>query len=166
MTWFKLDDKFDQHRKILAVGPAAAWLHVAAFCFTTRNLMDGFIPEAALAGLGGYSKVRARKLVERLVEVNLWETRDGGWVIHDYLQWNRSRAETEQQREAARVRMNNRRSSPKQATVFAGSSPDVPTSTSTSEQGTGTNKQKEPDVGTEVEEGSSHEHSANIFSLY
>ena len=155
MTWVKIDDLFPDHPKVRWAGTAAAWLYVAGLCYCARYLTDGFIADVSLAGLGQYGKSRARTLAAKLVEVGLWERVDGGHRVHDYLQWNRSKAETEQQRDAARVRMNKRRSSP-----------DVPTSSSTSEQDTGTTKQKETNVGTDVEEGSSHDVHVNIFRLY
>jgi DnaD/phage-associated family protein len=163
MTWVKIDDLLPDHPKVRRAGPAAAWLYIAGLCYCSRYLTDGFIADAALPWMGQYSKGRARTLAAKLVEVGLWERVDGGYQVHDYLQWNRSKAETKQQREAARVRMNKRRSSP-EATHPC--SPELPTSTSTSEQDTGTTKQKGTNVGTEGEEGSSPEHSANIFRLY
>ena len=98
MTWVKLDDLFPDHPKVQAAGQAAAWLHVAGICYCSRYLTDGLIPNVALAGLGQYTKSRARKLADVLVRVGLWEQEDGAYRIHDYLDFQPSREQVERQR--------------------------------------------------------------------
>ena len=102
MTWVKLDDLFPGHLKVLRAGPSAAWLFVAGLCYCAQYLTDGFIPDEALPGLGQYGALRAKHLAGVLVGVSLWERRDGGYYIHDYLNYQPSRKDTEQQREAKR----------------------------------------------------------------
>lgn len=91
MTWVRLEDVFPENLKVISAGPSAAWLYVAGLCYCGRNLTDGFVPDAALAGMGGYGVLRARHLAGVLVNVNLWERRDGGYSVHDYLNHQRSR---------------------------------------------------------------------------
>jgi hypothetical protein len=103
VSWVKVSDEFATHPKVQAAGQAAAWLHVAGLCYAAQHLTDGAIPDASLAGLGQYTRARARKLADRLVEVGLWERNGTGYAIHDYLEYNPSRKSLEERRE------NNRR---------------------------------------------------------
>ena len=108
MSWVKVSDGLSTTPKILAAGQAAAWLYVAGLCYAAQHLTDGEIPNSSLAGLGQYTRARARKLSDRLVEVGLWEKNGTGYTIHDYLAYNPSRSSVEEKREAARERMANR----------------------------------------------------------
>jgi hypothetical protein len=105
MSWVKLDDKFTGHTKVLAAGPEAAWLHIEGLCYCAQQETDGVILNAALAKLTQYSKPKAAKLADRLVEVGLWERNGTGYAIHDYLEYNPSKASLEEKRKAARERM-------------------------------------------------------------
>jgi hypothetical protein len=46
MTWARLDDAILDNPKIIRVGPLGFALHVAAITWCSRNLTDGFVPEA------------------------------------------------------------------------------------------------------------------------
>ncbi|KKN75246.1 hypothetical protein LCGC14_0382450 [marine sediment metagenome] len=102
MSWVKVSDGLATHPKVLAAGQAAAWLHVAGLCYAAQHLTDGAISDSSLSGLGQYTRARARKLADRLVEVRLWERNGTGYAIHDYLDYNPSRKEVEARREAKR----------------------------------------------------------------
>lgn len=102
MTWVKLDDLFPDHPKVRRAGPSAAWLYVAGLCYCLRYLTDGVVPNEALPGLGQYGTLRARHLAGVLVSVGLWEQRDGGYYIHDFLEYQPSKEKVEGQREAKR----------------------------------------------------------------
>lgn len=83
MSWVRIEDRAPEHRKQLAAGPAACWLWLCGLAYANRQPQhDGFIPTAALPGLGCGAK--ASKEATRLVEVGLWERVSGGWQIHDY----------------------------------------------------------------------------------
>src|SRR5690606_35902458 len=90
MSWVRIDDHFPDHPKIAmlgSLGPVAGWLHVAALCYCARYLTDGFIPAGQVMRLADFGpRVRATDLAERLVAVGLWDHRDGGYSIHDYLE--------------------------------------------------------------------------------
>lgn len=103
MPWVRLEDTFPEHPKIDAAGGDAAWLHVCALAYCNRNTTDGFIATARLAQLS--DRKSPARLAARLVEVGLWEVEDGGWRIHDYLDYQPSKAAVEQDRENARNRM-------------------------------------------------------------
>lgn len=105
MAWVRLDDGFPEHPKIAAAGPLAMALHVAALCYCNRNLTDGFVPNAVLARLADftgidvkhaehdYEPVTVAMLAEQLVQNDLWHEAAGGHQIHDYLDYQTSRAD-------------------------------------------------------------------------
>lgn len=92
MGWVWFDDKFTEHPKILRAGPVASWLFVRCVSWANRHLTDGFVPAEAIVSMHG------RQSTKTLVDVGLLEIADGGYRIHDYLAYQRSRAEAEQQR--------------------------------------------------------------------
>ena len=96
MTYFRLDVDFCEHPKIMGLTDGAFRLHVRAMGYAKRLLTDGRIPVAFPA---------KRVTIEELVAADLWEEVQGGWVIHDWLEWNESRDEVEVKRAAAKDRM-------------------------------------------------------------
>jgi hypothetical protein len=98
VTWSRLDDSYPHHPKIMAAGSDAMALDVAGICYASRYLTDGFVPDGALAMLGPITK--AKQNACRLVKVGRWERDEkrGGWWVHDYLEYNPSRAEVEDRR--------------------------------------------------------------------
>ena len=115
MTWVKLDDHMSEHPKVLAAGPLAAWLHVCALQYASRNLTDGFVPSRAVPTLANFDginvtvatigsmagvsdEVNPYELALTLVDVGLWEETERGYQIHDYLEFNPSKAEVMAQR--------------------------------------------------------------------
>jgi len=105
VSWVKLDDNFAGHRKVLAAGLEAAWLHIEGLCYCAQQETDGAILDAALVKLTQFSKPKAERLAVRLVEVGLWERNGAGYVIHDYLEYNPSKKSLDEKRKAARERM-------------------------------------------------------------
>lgn len=100
MTWVKLDDGFADHPKLLALSDRAFRLHVRGLCYCGRYTTDGRIPE-----VGFLASSDAKALVE-LVARGVWfEQRDGeyAWAIHDFLQYNPSKASDEERRAKKRA---------------------------------------------------------------
>lgn len=87
MTWVYLDDKFDQHPKVIEAGSEAAWMFVAGLCWVNRNLTNGRIPRNAVRLL---TDKRPAPLVKRLLDVRLWEQDGPDYRIHNYEFWNRT----------------------------------------------------------------------------
>ncbi len=123
MTWVKLDDHFDEHPKIQAVGPLGIALWTVGIAYCNRNMTDGFIPWSAArkllsweflgpedekgrpvyqvavsCGMAG-DDVTCAFVIDLLLEAGLWEEVDGGYLIHDYLDFQPSKADLEAQRE-------------------------------------------------------------------
>jgi hypothetical protein len=127
MTWFKVDDSFAQHPKVLAIPrkdrPAAVGLWTLAGTWCAAQLTDGHLAAYLVAEFGS-----TVKLAEQLVRVGLWEATDGGYRFHDWADWQPTRDQVEGERAAARERMQRarerRRRSGEQPPQFAGSSPE------------------------------------------
>lgn len=113
MTWVKLDDQFADNPKLERAGPLAAWLSVAALCYSARHLTDGFIPQSKAARLADIPT--PGKHVKALIREGVWHepghtcesplcgaVPDGHYLIHDYLDYQRSRADVEAEREKER----------------------------------------------------------------
>lgn len=105
MSWARIDDNFPDNIKIAPLSDAAFRAHVTAICYAARNLTDGFIPDKKAREFAGRPRV-----VQELVP-HLWEPKEGGYFIHDYLTYNSDRATILAEREKAKTRMNNARSS-------------------------------------------------------
>lgn len=89
MAWVRIDDQSPRNQKMLKAGAAACWLWVCGIAHCQSQLTDGFISEEALPMIGVAKD--AVKLARTLVDVGLWESADGGFRIHDYLEYNQSR---------------------------------------------------------------------------
>lgn len=96
----KFDDQFTIHRKVSGLTDAAFRLHVEAIFWCARNLTDGFIAQDDLASVSRYR--RPEGYAAECVSRGAWDVVDGGWRIHDYLDWQQSRSKTLQTREARR----------------------------------------------------------------
>lgn len=107
MTWVKLDDTFPDHPKVIAVGPDAAWLYTCALCYASRHLTDGFIPRDVVPRLTTLK--RPDRLAARLVEEEMFEPGEKGWWIHNYDRKQRTKAQVEAERDAARTRQKRHR---------------------------------------------------------
>ena len=98
MGYAKLDDRLPHHHKVRAIATklalAAYGLYVASVQFAQRDETDGRIHEADLLVIMPTApRPQLRTLAGELVRVHLWDPRDDGWVIHDYLDHNLSAAE-------------------------------------------------------------------------
>lgn len=102
MPWLKLDDQFSDHPKIVEAGPMAGWLHVCGMLYCSRLLTDGFIPAGQVRKLADLDN--AGELADRLVAVGLWDRADGGYQVHDYLDYNPSKNEVMSERQMRQVR--------------------------------------------------------------
>lgn len=106
MTWAKLDDRANEHRKQLAAGAEACWLWACGLMYANRQpARDGFIPEQMLPMLYPMAPGKRTKLCARLVEVGLWTNAPGGYQIHEFRFWNRTKEQVEAEREATRLRV-------------------------------------------------------------
>jgi hypothetical protein len=99
MTWFKVDDQFHSHPKVMATDPAALGLWVVAGSWCSAGLTDGFVPDYALVRL----LPGAVKLATKLVAAGLWTRVDGGYQFHGWHERNPT-SEREKERRANNAR--------------------------------------------------------------
>jgi hypothetical protein len=104
-VWVRIDDQIAHHPKFIAAGPIASWFWVCGCGYCAKYLTDGFIPDAALANLGGVTN--PRKWAQKLVGVGLWLRVDGGYQVHDYHDYNLTAAEVKAKRDRDRARKKN-----------------------------------------------------------
>lgn len=102
MPWAKLDDRMPWSRKIQPLSDAAFRLYVTGIAWCAAELTDGFISDdnVALLPLRRNRKAAAGELVER----KLWTRTEGGYMVHDFLEYNRSAARMQQERKARNAR--------------------------------------------------------------
>jgi len=84
----RLDTGWHAHPKILTLGWAAMGLHAWSISYCDHTLSDGFVPSGAWPALAGW-----QANVKRLVAAGLWVACDGGYQVHDYTDYNRTRAQ-------------------------------------------------------------------------
>ncbi len=96
MAWVRIDDRALSHPKIVGMvdtrRPFDLW--VWGLSYAQLHLTDGRLPNDAIPK--GVAKA-AQELCRR----GLWEAQDEGFRIHDFLDWNDSRAMVTDRREAA-----------------------------------------------------------------
>ncbi|TQN27492.1 hypothetical protein FHX37_4212 [Haloactinospora alba] len=132
MAWVRLSDDFYDHPKFDQAGALGIALFSAGLAWCNRNLTDGFIPKKTALRLLDFEDVvdamrnadrngvtnsvsngedndalalaMARTAVRKLVEAGLWEEIDGGYQVHDYLDYQASREQVEAGRKDAAAR--------------------------------------------------------------
>lgn len=109
MGWAKFDDRYSEHPKVVAAGPLAELLDRRAIEYSARQETDGFVPEQQARRLCADLVMDLGadwgQIVETLVEVGRWVAAPGGYQIHDFLDYNPSKAHRDAERQAARERM-------------------------------------------------------------
>lgn len=109
MPWFNVDDQMHSHPKVLAAGNAAIglWARLGSYC--SAYATEGFIPTEIVHAYG--------KKTERnnLITAGMLVPENGGYRLHDYLDYNRDREQIESAREQARERKRRQRERQKQS---------------------------------------------------
>jgi hypothetical protein len=114
MPWIRVDDHYDEHPKLAAAGPLAVAMWLAGLAYCNRNLTDGFIPWSIAPGLVSWEYLSEGKphrlyvgsldfvhednavtgdyVVALLVESGLWDHVKGGYRVHDFGQYQPTKA--------------------------------------------------------------------------
>lgn len=93
MVWFRVDDGFWSHPKVLPLPNSSVGLWLRAGCWSAAHLQDGHVPVHALRMLGSTTDRG------RLVDAGLWiEREDGSVQFHDWEHYQPTRSEVEQRR--------------------------------------------------------------------
>lgn len=86
-VYVPLDANYMRDPRIRLAGPDAELLYVRALAYAKGGETDGFIYDYDLDVIAvGLSRVRPR--VDALVREGAWETREGGWFICGWFNWN------------------------------------------------------------------------------
>lgn len=105
MPWFKVDDHFWGHTKLMGLDMAALGLWVKAGSYCACQLTDGVVTSAQIKMLGG-----TRRQAERLVEAGLWNVVEAPssvrrYVFNDWSEFQPKRDDVLLKRQEARERM-------------------------------------------------------------
>lgn len=102
MPWVRLDDRFPSHRKVALLSDRAFRLYVSGLCWSSENLTEGLIRDEELRVVAHVrnAKAAAKELEDR----DLWDRVEGGWQIHDFLEYNPDRARVQAERAANAAR--------------------------------------------------------------
>ena len=98
MPWFKVDDKFHEHPKVVEArvecgwSAVGVWLGAGTWC--NSHLTDGQVPRSWVALNGAQTEAAA------LVKAGLWVETDGGFEFKDYMDYQPSKAEVVAKTEA------------------------------------------------------------------
>jgi len=99
MAYTNTDYSFWTNPKIRFAGRDAAFLYIAGNGFCNEYLTDGFISDTDIETVAFNAFQRQpKKAVELLVKAGLWDRVPGGYMIHDYLDYNKSKQEIEELR--------------------------------------------------------------------
>ena len=109
MPWTRLDDQFHTNPKLTALSDAAFRLYVNGLVWSVANLTDGRISFVnASQTLGNPHGNSVRNAIRYLVEERLWEPdadEPDVWWVHHFDQYQPTKAQIEQEREATRRRV-------------------------------------------------------------
>ncbi len=100
MAWFRLEDSFHSHPKVVRAGNAAVGLWVRCGTWSANFNEDGKVPAEVVRHIGKPREIDA------LVAARLWLPTDYGYLIPDFLLYNQSKEQVEERmrRDAERKR--------------------------------------------------------------
>jgi len=108
VPWARLDDKAITNRKLRKLSSDGFRVWVLGLVHCAQELTDGFIASDVLEMFPLRDKALAAAVAELTTaqvagKAALWSETGGGYQVHDYLQWNQSRAEVEAERKRKRA---------------------------------------------------------------
>lgn len=119
MAWFKVDDGFYDHPKVLELSPSAVGTWLLAGAYSAKHLTDGFVSVAMIRRSGGDVEEAAS-----IVSAGLWDEVEGGWQYRNWAEYQPTRDSVEAQREYERdKKRRQRRNQQGQFTPSPGESP-------------------------------------------
>jgi hypothetical protein len=100
-------DRKTMHREMPSLSDKAFRLWFNATCFCSRAETDGRIPMDRALTL---SATASKKVVQELLSAGLFEIVDRTYVVHDYLDYNPTRARVQELKEQGKARVSKHRS--------------------------------------------------------
>src|SRR5512141_1316319 len=104
MAYGKVADSFYDDPKTLDCTNAALGLWAKGLSYVVRHRTDGHLTPAAVKYLGG-----TKGEIDCLVRSGYWEKNGNGWIMHDYDDWNITKAEDDERRRQMRERQRRHR---------------------------------------------------------
>lgn len=113
MAWTRLDDHFYNNPKIVGISNSAFRLYVAALNWSVSHLTDGKVRPEGPAILLPHDSPRARtSAVRELTSAGLWAENGTGWYVHDFSDYQETKAAIQERREKWTAKKQSQRSSP------------------------------------------------------
>lgn len=113
MAWFKVDDGLHASRKLLSIPKrhrfAAVGLWTVAGSWCADQLTDGSVPDYMLEVWGAPPSAP-----QSLVDAGLWSRESGGYLFHNWHEYQPSKQDVDAERAASRERMRELRARRKQ----------------------------------------------------
>jgi len=146
VPWARFEDDYLGNTKLATLSTAAIALDMAAIIYSARELRDGVLRESDVQTIAALIHLkRWPPVATELVQVNRWARADGGFTIHDYLEYQPSRQQILAERAAAAGRMRRIRS-PEVRPNFARSSEEVRKKFADPGPGPGPGPERSPNV--------------------
>ena len=104
MPWVKIDDDLPDNPKVDRLSDGAFRLYIYSLCHAQKHMTDGkIIASRAPRLMHGFR----RKYLTELLEAGLWESCNGSgdYLIHDFVEFNRTRDYWEKRRVAEAQRL-------------------------------------------------------------
>lgn len=95
MPWFKIDDGFHGHPKVIGLSTSAIGLWTLAGTWAAQYLTDGDVPLAMIGRLNG-----TKDDADALVAAGLWIASPDGYAFHDWSEYQPDAASTKMKRDA------------------------------------------------------------------
>jgi len=97
MAYANTEYEFWGNPKVRAAGKDAAIMYIAACGYCNQFLTDGFISHPAIETISFLAfQKQPKKTINLLLEQKLWLEVEGGYLIHDFLKHNKSKAQIEE----------------------------------------------------------------------
>lgn len=98
MTWVRFDDQTDDHPKIAGLSDSAFRWWFRGFCYSGRYLLDGVLPHAFLVRV-------PKKASKELIDAGLWEYKGEILMVHDYHDYQPTKASVTAKRQKTADRL-------------------------------------------------------------
>jgi hypothetical protein len=98
--WVRIDDQLHAHPKFKRAWnrePSAIGLELFALSYSAAYLTDGRV-DSEFVRPWFHTSRRRQRAIDALVESGLWVPNGNGWQIHDFSDYNATRAQIEERR--------------------------------------------------------------------
>ena len=88
----RLDTGWCVHPKVLALSVAGMAVHAWSISYCDLARSDGLIPDGSWPSKKGFAEG-----IKEVIKAGLWEPCEGGFLLHDYLKYNRTKEQIEKE---------------------------------------------------------------------